>query len=146
MTMTMTMTTCSDACWYAREDVCRCNCGGKNHGVLRSGKGEQPARTRRVKHARYELIAVFGGGEDSESEARDYIMGRLEDMGVERARGKAWNANISNEWSSRENPFRYSPATESNVRAWPELSAYRDDDGDARTWWRRRPYCVWKRI
>ena len=59
-----TLTTCSEACWYAREDVCRCQCGGKNHGILRDGTGERPARTRRVGKARFKLVAVVGYSTD----------------------------------------------------------------------------------
>lgn len=30
--------TCGDACWHAHEDICRCSCGGRNHGCLRKEK------------------------------------------------------------------------------------------------------------
>ena len=56
----LTDATCGEACWRAREDVCRCSCGGANHGIQRSGEGEQPTRTRRVKGERYELAAIVG--------------------------------------------------------------------------------------
>lgn len=29
------MTACGPACWEARDDVCKCSCGGRNHGVHR---------------------------------------------------------------------------------------------------------------
>ena len=43
--------------WHAREDICRCSCGGRNHGILRNG-GEQPERTSRKGRAIYKLIAI----------------------------------------------------------------------------------------
>lgn len=51
--------TCGDACWHAREDICRCSCNGKNHGCLRDG-GTQPERTSRRKTYVYKLHAVVG--------------------------------------------------------------------------------------
>jgi len=29
------LTACGPACWEAREEVCRCSCGGVNHGIHR---------------------------------------------------------------------------------------------------------------
>lgn len=60
MFATLTEATCSVACWQAREDVCRCSCGGSNHGIhLRGGEA---TRTCRVNGVLYELVAV--GGEE----------------------------------------------------------------------------------
>lgn len=53
---TPTEATCGEDCWGAREDVCRCSCRGRNHGVLRSADGVRPSRTRRIKDRRYRLI------------------------------------------------------------------------------------------
>ncbi len=55
-----TQSTCGEACWEAREDICRCSCGGKNHGILRKG-GERPQRTRKMQQYRYTLQAVVVG-------------------------------------------------------------------------------------
>ena len=55
--ITLTSTTCGFACWEAREEVCRCSCGGRNHGILRDG-GEMPKRTCKIKGFWYELHAV----------------------------------------------------------------------------------------
>ena len=54
----LTDATCGDACWAAREDICRCSCDGENHGITRTANGERPTRTRRVKAHRYRLLAV----------------------------------------------------------------------------------------
>ena len=51
--------TCGDACWHAREDVCRCSCGGANHGILLNNGGEQPTRTRKIGGLFYELVAII---------------------------------------------------------------------------------------
>lgn len=54
----MTGHTCGEACWHAREEVCRCSCGGKNHGILKSANGVRPVRTRKIDGKFYELVAV----------------------------------------------------------------------------------------
>jgi hypothetical protein len=54
----LTSTTCGEGCWYAREQVCRCSCGGKNHGCLLDGSAERPARTSKIHGTLYQLSAV----------------------------------------------------------------------------------------
>lgn len=49
--------TCGEACWHAREDVCRCSCRGRNHGCLRNG-GTQPERVSRKGRYVYRLLTV----------------------------------------------------------------------------------------
>jgi hypothetical protein len=49
--------TCGEACWKAKEDICRCECGGKNHGIqLRTG--QNGVRAAKIGGHRYELVAV----------------------------------------------------------------------------------------
>lgn len=61
----MTGSTCGDACWHAREEVCRCSCGGKNHGILTRG-GCAPKRTCKIENF-YELVAVIPGRASGEA-------------------------------------------------------------------------------
>lgn len=49
--------TCGDHCWHARELVCRCSCGGANHGILLKG-GQRPQRTRKIDGNFYELVSI----------------------------------------------------------------------------------------
>ena len=58
----MSEATCGEACWQAREDVCRCCCNGANHGCDRK-TSERPERTRRKGAHRYKLMAITGYGE-----------------------------------------------------------------------------------
>lgn len=53
----LTTQTCGEACWHAREDVCRCSCGGRNHGCLNHG-GAKPERTAKIDGQQYRLLAV----------------------------------------------------------------------------------------
>ena len=62
----VTTATCGDGCWHAREDVCRCSCGGRNHGILCRG-GAMPKRTSRADQSLYELVAVIPGRGEGEA-------------------------------------------------------------------------------
>lgn len=55
----ITGATCGDGCWHAREEICRCSCGGKNHGILRDANGKQPQRTCKIDGNFYELVGVI---------------------------------------------------------------------------------------
>lgn len=49
--------TCGEACWSAKEEICKCSCGGKNHGIwLKGGKPEY--RTAKHNGMTYKLIAA----------------------------------------------------------------------------------------
>ena len=55
----LTEATCGDSCWHAREHICRCSCGGRNHGILLSPDGARPQRTAKIGGDLYELIAII---------------------------------------------------------------------------------------
>ena len=128
--------TCGDACWRAREDVCRCACRGHNHGILRTADGAQPVRTRRIGGYVYELLAVEVPVPDT---CRAATMRPLEDQGREVVRqwiaqGK-WDRH---DWPSTPGyPVLLRTAGESEVRRWPELVAWRSH--------RARPLVSWIR-
>lgn len=58
---TLTMTTCSIACWLAREPECSCSCGGKSHGIMLQDGSEQPRRNCMIQGYRYVLAGVDSG-------------------------------------------------------------------------------------
>lgn len=61
VTAELTLTTCSIACWMAREESCRCSCGGRSHGVLLQDGAEQPRRNSMIQGHRYVLGAIEAG-------------------------------------------------------------------------------------
>lgn len=63
--------TCGMACWAAKEDVCRCSCGGRNHGILRNGD-ESLERTMHRKSKVYRLVAITTYGEADRLVCDDY--------------------------------------------------------------------------
>ena len=51
--------TCGEACWQARQEVCRCSCVGQNHGCMLVNGAPMPGRTKRTGDTRYRLAAVI---------------------------------------------------------------------------------------
>ena len=118
--------TCSDACWYAKDDICHCSCGGKNHGCMRSSDGVQPKRTAKIDGYRYQLAAA--GYDDIFDQAVKF----------NEAHGVTFiYACTSRDISDRRCPAKIRYATESQVEKWPELAAYRANI--AETWRKENP-------
>lgn len=90
--------TCGIACWTAQEDVCRCSCGGINHGIARTDASKSPVRSRKIQGAFYEFHSVYRGYAD---------ICRLRYDGTFPKDGMTLVAN------------------ERQIEAWPELAAYR---------------------
>lgn len=114
--------TCGEACWEAREDVCRCSCGGKNHGCLRSPDGVRPVRNAKIDGYRYELKAVGHDGLYDEAKAINKAAGY---KAVDRVTDTLiYHYN----WSETDKgaPARLRKATKEQVAKWPELKAYRE--------------------
>jgi hypothetical protein len=114
----LTEATCGEACWTAREDICRCSCGGKNHGCLRTADGIQPIRTAKIDGFRYELKAV---GIDVYVEA----------AAINHAAGKkhvvigTWEHDYPWEINDKGAPARVKKATKSQLMGWPELASHK---------------------
>ena len=51
-------TTCGEACWMAHGEICKCSCGGKNHGIYNNGSGIKPLRMCKINGDRYVLQGV----------------------------------------------------------------------------------------
>lgn len=131
----LTGATCGAMCWEAREEICRCSCGGKNHGCLITPDGVQPERSSKINGHQYVLKSV---GERLYSEARE----------INRASGpyRTETVTLTNYdddgnkvlktvpdyykyyWSETQAgaPARLKPASKAQLDSWPELAAYRD--------------------
>ena len=48
--------TCGANCWLAEEDICKCSCSGKNHGIALSGGN--PEKIIKIDGFRYKLFRV----------------------------------------------------------------------------------------
>jgi hypothetical protein len=124
----LTETTCGVTCWTAKEDVCRCSCGGKNHGCSLTPDGVKPDRTAKIDGFRYILKAVGRHWQDGLTTQARVIN--------QKAHPNAFH------WSDTEKgaPARVKSATKAQVANWPELQAYQN--AAYRDW----PYLLWVKI
>jgi hypothetical protein len=132
-----TTQTCGESCWHAREDVCRCSCGGKNHGCLSHG-GERPERTAKLDGERYKLVGV-GNYRDLYSDA-ERINREAGYRSVEKPvrYGERW-VQYYYTWSETDAgaPARLKTASKSQMN-WQELAGWRDA--------RNGVYLLWQRV
>ena len=141
----LTEATCGEACWEAREDICRCSCGGRNHGCLRDKNGVRPVRNAKIDGYRYELLAVGPTGLYEQAEV------------INKAAGpKSTYGHYTYNWRETDSgaPARLKRATKEQLAKWPELKAYRETIDAIRAkesyaWIeveRKWPSLLWKRI
>ena len=69
---TNSIQTCNEACWEAREDVCRCSCGGANHGIYRHG-GKQPGRFCHKQGRAYKVVGIFADWYECRKAVHPYV-------------------------------------------------------------------------
>jgi hypothetical protein len=131
----ITEQTCGEMCWHAKEDICRCSCGGRNHGVLRTQDGIQPDRTSKIDGDMYTLIGV----------SKDYadIYHKAQEINV--AAGKYFvdkQHSYSYTWreTDKHAPARLKPANQSQIERWTELTAYRNIE----RW--EHVYLLWQKV
>lgn len=152
----LTTQTCGESCWHAKEDVCRCSCGGRNHGCLNHG-GEKPERTAKIAGHMYRLLAV-GHSRDLYAQASE--INRRQWRSVEKptvcidSHGANWTAaeieaarqagkrisfnQYRYTWSETDEgaPARIKSASAAQ-RNWPELSGWKAE---------RNVYLLWERV
>lgn len=133
--------TCGEACWCAKEDVCKCSCGGKNHGILRTPDGVQPVRTSKIDGYRYELLAV---GERQELYPEiERLMGELPVKCIDQVTD---TLIYTYHWQDTEkgSPIRVKYATPIQVEHWKELAQFRGLS--VQEFSRKSPTLIWRRI
>jgi hypothetical protein len=113
----------------AHEEVCRCSCGGKNHGVLKRKGGEQPQRMAKIDGERYKLEAIADGREIvAEAEALNRSVGwmRVVDGWSSTLGGEQKRFPYHYQWRETDKgaPARVKRATFDQIEKWPELKAY----------------------
>ena len=136
----LTEATCGTSCWEAREDVCRCSCGGKNHGIATQGK--RAARTCKAGRARYELVAVVAESDKPYTMAADMS---------EAATGDRPRGTFAMRPSWGQPPlFAVQPSSKAQQQ-WPEIGQAFDGWNERKPGeafidlHRRRPHLIWKR-
>ena len=119
----VTGATCGLACWWAREETCRCSCGGRAHGVLALG-GTQPRRNCSIGGVRYVLGAVNGSW--SAINAWAYEVVHTEYAHLKPGYAPAWRNERGAIWWNKT-------ASDSQMR-WPELAATAGDRKPTLEW------------
>lgn len=115
----ITEATCGEACWSAREEECRCSCGGKNHGINKTG--ERAERTAKIDGYRYKLVGV-GKHRDLVKSASEYNLNFIV--------SKSWDFSCATlrvnyyEHLDKGAMARVKYATEGQIEKWHELAAY----------------------
>ena len=125
----ITDATCGEACWAAREDICRCSCNGANHGITRDGG--VPERTSKIDGVMYKLIAV--GGMEVEEEGRELSK-------------EAGERYIYHCLRTKGSPYRVKTASKSQIDRWQELTVYRDPNHHEHWDWRKDARLLWERM
>jgi hypothetical protein len=116
----MTEATCGEACWSAKEEVCRCSCGGKNHGIYKTD--EIPERTCKIQGFRYRLQGIGRHGD---------MVGEAENINGTILFGKHWDSCycvLKRDYRSHLEvaaPARVRYATQDQFDKWKELEAYK---------------------
>lgn len=156
----LTSQTCGEPCWMASELICRCSCGGANHGCLSNETGIRPERTSRIDGELYRFKAV---GEYNDLQPLANEINRLagyrsierptlcvdgegrgelatpETLATYRAQGKdVWISQYYYTWSQTDAgaPARLKTASPSQ-RKWIEMKGWQNT---------RSLYILWERI
>jgi hypothetical protein len=145
----LTSQTCGEACWHAREEVCRCECGGRNHGCLRTADGVRPTRSAKIGGISYELKAVgYGGTHQREAERLNHwtTVG-WRGLSPVMQDGKCVQL-YRYTWSETDDgaPARLKPASRDQLAKWEELRGFTDGHRlifhGVRLLWVRRDYAA----
>jgi hypothetical protein len=117
----LTEATCGEACWNAREEICRCSCGGKNHGCMKTADGTRPTRQSKIDGFRYELAAV-GSAYNRGSDSGMYVAAKKINDAV------PCPVKYKYKWYETDKgaPARVKKATKDQFAKWPELKAMYD--------------------
>lgn len=152
----LTSQTCGEPCWHAREEICRCSCGGKNHGCLNAADGERPVRMAKIDGERYTLAAVgrsadlieqakeINGRQWRQVERAEGVIGSrvsgddgkpfsADELAAARAAGEnVWFTQYCYSWRETDAgaPARMKTATREQVLKWPELAGWQDSGRD----------------
>ena len=138
----LTGQTCGDSCWHAREAICRCSCGGANHGCLKVEGKDQPIRTSKINGRMRQLHAV---GEYPD------LMKQAEEMnranGPYRIDPVTYHDGTKGEykyWYHETDPGApafLKCASKDQIARWPELAAWINILP-----YQMKPYMIWKLV
>lgn len=121
------MTACGPACWEARDDICRCSCGGANHGCHRN-KGNDPRnglKRQKVYEGFIWELSKVSAIEEMEGIASPERLGR-EAQAMNDAAGIRFRYAHTTRQHYGEFPVAIVRiATDGEISRWPELAHWR---------------------
>lgn len=124
---------CGPQCWEAKDDVCRCSCGGKNHGMHRHKRpGFEGLRRQMVYQGFIFELQEVSTPEETGKDVNAMTIARPVGL-CDKAQeiNKAAGIRYAFAHTAREH-FGEFPvaitrrATESQIAKWPELSKWRE--------------------
>ena len=120
----LTGSTCGDMCWHAREEICRCSCGGANHGILNRG-GCAPKRTCKIDGEFYELAGITASAE-GECPAEYYERHDAEVRAVMEERFPALDTWAYGAFRQASTPPVVDRKISATQAKWPEVAAIKN--------------------
>jgi hypothetical protein len=133
--------TCGHSCWYAKEIDCKCSCGSKNHGCMKTANGVQPERMKKTGGHTYYLVKVGN---------RIELMQIINDLlpiitGKKNANSGWYDCNPA----KTGNPLMLNYASLQNCQKWAELSQYKhleeNSDIEEKDFYFNQPSILWRR-
>ena len=126
--------TCGLKCWLAEEDICKCYCGGQNHGLML--KGIMPKRMAKIDGVMYELV-------DIASYFNMYkLIEQADVINKQIIRVKTPDYTYYYHYTDKNAPMRIKKASKSQEQ-WTEIKTLIDN---ADCVGNRYIYCLWKKI
>lgn len=117
--------TCGDHCWHAREEICRCSCGGVNHGILKDPNNKIPQRTRRIGTTFYVLEAVVEGSRTADEYIKEWY--------AEHDLRQPFSHSLKPNWGP--SPLMgYAYPSKSQMEKWVEVAPFKN--------WRSKGNCL----
>lgn len=135
----ITDATCGEACWTAKEELCKCSCGGNNHGCLNTPESITPKRTCKIDGFRYELIAI-----GKYSEIYNYGERMNKEEGTKKLIGTyTYYYNVTEPGALA----RVKAASGVQITHWKELEIYHELLINKRDeFYRNKPFLLWRRV
>lgn len=133
MTGIFALVACGPACWEAKDDLCKCSCGGKNHGMHRHKRpGFEKLKRQMVYQGFIFELADVSEPEETGKDREGAALVRPVGLGDKAQEiNKAAGIRFLFAHTAREHfgefPIAITrPVTEAQIKKWPELAKWRN--------------------
>ncbi len=149
--------TCGEGCWTAKEDVCKCSCNGKNHGILLTPDGKKPKRTSKIQGCMYELKGIgkyseiYRQAEETNKNAGPYRIDKFKlscyahpDKCTPDCEPIYKEYKYYYSYAMKGSPAKVKVANKQQIEKWAELENYKNMNED--DLYRNSPYLLWVKV